>query len=48
VSRFLALLHERPVRGVTGVLWFRLGHRGDPDAWSLPTPLSSDCFGGAG
>ncbi|MFP2909067.1 hypothetical protein ACLESD_29305 [Pyxidicoccus sp. 3LFB2] len=22
---------------VTGVLWFRLGHRGDPDAWSLPT-----------
>ncbi|WP_164020959.1 DUF3142 domain-containing protein [Pyxidicoccus trucidator] len=37
VSRFLALLHERPVRGVTGVLWFRLGHRGDPDAWSLPT-----------
>lgn len=37
VSRFLALLRERPVRGVTGVLWFRLGHRGDLDAWSLPT-----------
>ena len=37
VSRFLALLRERPVRGVTGVIWFRLGHRGDPDAWSPPT-----------
>ena len=37
VSRFLALLREHPVRGVKGVIWFRLGHRGDPDAWSLPT-----------
>jgi hypothetical protein len=37
VSRFVALLRERPVRGVTGVIWFRLGHRGDPDAWSLST-----------
>jgi hypothetical protein len=37
VSRFVALLRERPVRGVTGVIWFRLGHKGDPDAWSLST-----------
>lgn len=37
VSRFVASLRERPVRGVTGVLWFRLGHRADVDAWSLPT-----------
>ncbi|MCP3140249.1 DUF3142 domain-containing protein [Pyxidicoccus xibeiensis] len=37
VSGFLATLRERPVPGVTGVLWFRLGHRGDVDAWSLPT-----------
>ncbi len=37
VARFLAGLHERPVAGVVGILWFRLGHRGDPEAWSLPT-----------
>jgi hypothetical protein len=36
-ARFLTGLRERPVRGVTGVIWFRLGHRGDPDAWSLLT-----------
>ncbi|XXF79653.1 DUF3142 domain-containing protein [Myxococcaceae bacterium GXIMD 01537] len=37
VARFLADLRARPVDGVAGVLWFRLGHRGDPEAWSLPT-----------
>ncbi|MBZ4416895.1 DUF3142 domain-containing protein [Myxococcus sp. RHSTA-1-4] len=37
VARLLALLRERPVPGVTGILWFRLGHRGDPDAWSPST-----------
>lgn len=37
VARFVGLLRERPVRGVTGVIWFRLGHRGDPDAWSPST-----------
>ncbi len=37
VARFLAGLRERPVDGVTGLVWFRLGHRGDPEAWSLPT-----------
>jgi hypothetical protein len=37
VARLLALLREHPVPGVTGVLWFRLGHRGDPDAWSPST-----------
>jgi hypothetical protein len=37
VARFLSGLRERPVEGVTGFVWFRLGHRGDPEAWSLPT-----------
>ena len=37
VARFLAGLGERPVPGVAGVLWFRLGHRGDADAWSPST-----------
>jgi hypothetical protein len=37
VARFLTGLRERPVSGVSGVLWFRLGHRGDADAWSPPT-----------
>ncbi len=37
VSRFLAGLRDEPVAGVKGILWFRPGHRGDPDAWSLPT-----------
>ena len=37
VARFVAGLRERPVKGVKGLLWFRLGHRGDPDSWSLPT-----------
>lgn len=40
VSRFLASLRDEPVPGVKGILWFRLGHRGDPDAWSLPTLAS--------
>ena len=37
VARFVAGLRERPVEGVRGVLWFRLGHAGDPDAWSPST-----------
>ncbi|EPX57588.1 hypothetical protein D187_004890 [Cystobacter fuscus DSM 2262] len=37
VARFLAALRERPVAGVSGLVWFRLGHRGDTEAWSLPT-----------
>jgi hypothetical protein len=37
VALFLAGLRERPVAGVAGIVWFRLGHRGDADAWSLPT-----------
>ncbi|MFY0577454.1 DUF3142 domain-containing protein [Cystobacter fuscus] len=37
VARFLAALRERPVAGVSGLVWFRLGHRGDAEAWSLPT-----------
>ena len=37
VARFLAGLRESPVAGVAGIVWFRLGHRGDPEAWSLPT-----------
>jgi len=37
VARFLASLRERPIPGVTGILWFRLGHRGDAESWSLPT-----------
>ncbi|HZI08982.1 MAG TPA: DUF3142 domain-containing protein [Myxococcus sp.] len=37
VSRFLARLRDTPVKGVKGVLWFRLGHDADPDAWSPPT-----------
>ncbi|MFP2934048.1 DUF3142 domain-containing protein, partial [Pyxidicoccus sp. 3LG] len=36
VSRFLDGLRERPVPGVAGVVWFRLGHGGDVDAWSFP------------
>jgi uncharacterized protein DUF3142 len=40
VARFLAGLRERPVEGVMGIVWFRLGHRGDPDAWS-PSTLSA-------
>lgn len=40
VSRFLALLRERPVKGVSGIIWFRLGHRADSDAWS-PSTLSA-------
>jgi hypothetical protein len=37
VARFLALLRERPMEGVAGIVWFRLGHPGDPESWSLPT-----------
>ena len=37
VARFVTGLREHPVPGVKGLLWFRLGHRGDPEAWSLPT-----------
>lgn len=37
VARFLSGLREHPVEGVTGIVWFRLGHRGDPESWSLPT-----------
>ncbi|MET0405674.1 MAG: DUF3142 domain-containing protein [Cystobacter sp.] len=37
VARFLTGLRERPVAGVSGIVWFRLGHAGDVDAWSLPT-----------
>lgn len=40
VARFLAGLRERPVEGVAGIVWFRLGHRGDPEAWS-PATLSA-------
>ncbi|QRN93081.1 DUF3142 domain-containing protein [Archangium violaceum] len=40
VARFLSGLREHPVAGVTGVIWFRLGHRGDPEAWSLPTLMA--------
>ena len=37
VARFLANLREHPVKQVSGIVWFRLGHRGDTDAWSPPT-----------
>ncbi len=37
VARFLASLRERPIAGVAGIVWFRLGHRGDGESWSLPT-----------
>ncbi|MCP3098894.1 DUF3142 domain-containing protein [Myxococcus sp. K15C18031901] len=37
VARFLALLREHPVPGITGIVWFRLGHPGDPDSWSVQT-----------
>ncbi|WP_434391551.1 DUF3142 domain-containing protein [Melittangium boletus] len=37
VARFLEELRARPVPQVSGLVWFRLGHRGDADAWSLPT-----------
>jgi hypothetical protein len=37
VARLLAMLRERPVPYLAGVVWFRLGHRGDPDAWSPRT-----------
>ncbi|MCE9667652.1 DUF3142 domain-containing protein [Myxococcus stipitatus] len=37
VARFLASLRERPIPGVTGVVWFRLGHPGDLESWSPAT-----------
>ncbi|MDY7229596.1 DUF3142 domain-containing protein [Hyalangium rubrum] len=37
VAELLAGLRERPVPEVVGIVWFRLGHRGDPESWSLPT-----------
>jgi hypothetical protein len=37
VAELLAGLRERPVPEVSGVVWFRFGHRGDPESWSLPT-----------
>jgi hypothetical protein len=37
VARFLASLRERPIAGVRGIVWFRLGHPGDLESWSLPT-----------
>lgn len=37
VARFVTGLREHPIPGVKGLLWFRLGHRGDAEAWSLPT-----------
>ena len=37
VAQLLTGLRERPVPEVAGIVWFRLGHRGDLDSWSLPT-----------
>ncbi|MFY1829688.1 DUF3142 domain-containing protein [Myxococcus fulvus] len=37
VSRFLADLRARPVKGVKGLVWFRWGHAGDSEAWSPST-----------
>jgi hypothetical protein len=37
LARFVAELRERPIPGLGGVVWFRLGHRADANAWSLPT-----------
>ncbi|NVJ23775.1 DUF3142 domain-containing protein [Myxococcus sp. AM011] len=37
VSRLLASLREQPVKGVKGFVWFRLGHAGDAESWSLST-----------
>jgi hypothetical protein len=34
LGRFVAELRDRPIQGLNGVVWFRLGHRGDPNAWS--------------
>ncbi|NTX33446.1 DUF3142 domain-containing protein [Myxococcus sp. CA033] len=37
VSRLLTHLREHPVKGVKGIVWFRLGHAGDSESWSLST-----------
>lgn len=37
VAAFLRELERRPVAGLRGVAWFRLGHALDPDAWSAAT-----------
>jgi hypothetical protein len=37
IARFLADLRNCPVPGLAGVVWFRLGHRADPGAWSTGT-----------
>jgi hypothetical protein len=37
VAAFLAGLRERPVRGLTGVVWFRLGHAEDAESWGAAT-----------
>jgi hypothetical protein len=50
VAGFLADLRKRPIPGLSGVAWFRLGHAGDADAWAAPTlaavmhgtPLAAD------
>ena len=34
---FLAELTARPIQGLLGIAWFRLGHAADPDAWSAAT-----------
>ncbi|RJS22626.1 DUF3142 domain-containing protein [Corallococcus sp. H22C18031201] len=46
VGRFLTALREDPVEGVEGIVWFRLGSRGDLDAWS-PATLAAVLTGGA-
>jgi hypothetical protein len=37
ISSFLADLRGRPVSGLSGIVWFRLGNAGDLNAWGAPT-----------
>jgi len=37
VAAFLADLQTRPIPGLAGIVWFRLGNAADPNAWSGAT-----------
>jgi hypothetical protein len=45
LAGFLADLKARPIAGLSGIVWFRLGNSADPNAWS-PTTLAA-VVGGA-
>jgi hypothetical protein len=37
LARFVTELRQRPIPGLRGVVWFRLGHRADANSWSAAT-----------